>query len=490
MDDLPRGAAAAPDRGRHSCLVTRATEPLLTALQDPSSPDVEGFLQVGDEVVSRDDLLARAQRVARGIAGLDIVAVHATPSLATVVAVTAGLLAGVTVLPLPPDSSPTELAHQLDDSGARLVLADVDLALGQVEWVRTDEVAGTGALPARIDPAHTALLLYTSGTTGPPKGVGITRSAIAADLDGLADAWAWSADDLLVQGLPLFHVHGLILGVLGPLRIGSPLRHTVKPTPHGYAEAGGSLYFGVPTVWTRISREPRAAAALRGARLLVSGSAALPAPVAATLQDLAGQSPVERYGMTETLITIATRADGENRRGWVGQPVAGVRTRIVDDTGAPIPADGQTTGSLQVCGDTLFAGYRDSTGRTTPAADCSGWFTTGDIAIADETGYHRIVGRASTDLIKSGGYRIGAGEVEDVLLAHPGVQEAAVIGVPDPDLGEIVTAFVIADVPTDALKDFAAERLSRHKCPRAIHLVDTLPRNAMGKVVKSRLRGQ
>jgi fatty acid CoA ligase FadD36 len=333
-------------------------------------------------------------------------------------------------------------------------------------------------------------VLYTSGTTGPPKGVVLSRAAIAADLDALADAWQWTPDDTLVHGLPLYHVHGLVLGVLGPLRLGSRLVHTGRPTPAAYAAAPGTLYFGVPTVWSRIAAAPDAARRLAAARLLVSGSAPLPTPVFHDLAALTGQAPVERYGMTETLITVSARADGERRPGQVGLPLAGLSTRIVDDAGAPLAADGREIGQLQVRGTTLFDGYlRD--GRTEPAPLTDGWYATGDVATIGPDGWHRIVGRASTDLIKTGGHRVGAGEIEDTLLLHPAVQEAAVIGRPHPDLGEQITAFVVGDpVPADELISFVAERLAPHKRPRQVHRLPALPRNAMGKVQKNRLKSE
>jgi fatty acid CoA ligase FadD36 len=449
--------------------------PLLTSLY---GTDRDAAVSGTDGTLSRHELLGRAAGVAAAITGREIVAVEATPTVATIVAITGALLAGVPVVPIPPDAGPAERDHLLSDSGATLIGGHGIGGHGK-----------SGDVPPEPDPGRPALVLYTSGTTGPPKGVVISRAAIAADLDALAAAWEWTEDDTLVHGLPLFHVHGLVLGVLGALRTGSRLVHTGRPTPQGYAAAGGTLYFGVPTVWSRIVAAPAEARALRPARLLVSGSAALPVPVYEGLQSLTGQAPVERYGMTETLITVSARADGERRPGQVGTPVDGVESRLVDERGAPVPADGATIGHLQIRGATLLDGYlRD--GAVAPAGLVDGWYPTGDVATVGPDGWHRIVGRASTDLIKTGGYRVGAGEVEDALLAHPAVREAAVIGTPHDDLGEQVTAFVVTSGPVAprVLIDFVASRLAAHKRPREIRLVGELPRNPMGKVQKSRLR--
>jgi fatty acid CoA ligase FadD36 len=446
--------------------------PLLDALLQ--SEDVPAVLTTAEGTLSRHELLGWSAAVAAGLSGAPIVAVRATPTTETVVAVTAALLAGVPIVPIPPDAGDIERDHILRDSGASLMTVT--------------RPGRAGDIPAEVSADKAALVLYTSGTTGPPKGVVISRAAIAADLDALADAWQWTPDDHLVHGLPLYHVHGLVLGVLGPLRLGSRLTHTGRPTPDAYAGSAGTMYFGVPTVWSRVAAAPASARALARARLLVSGSAPLPSPVFDDLRQLTGQAPVERYGMTETLITVSARADGERRAGHVGLPVAGVGTRLVDEAGAVLPADGTTIGHLQVNGPTLLSGYLRG-GAVDPAPLADGWYPTGDVATIGPDGWHRIVGRASTDLIKTGGYRVGAGEVEDALLLHPAVREAAVIGVPHADLGEQITAFVVADpVAPDDLIAFVAARLAAHKRPRRIHLVDSLPRNAMGKVQKARLR--
>ncbi len=461
---------------------------LLAALDGRFGDDADA-VSVAGEACSWEQLAGRARAVGTRIGGHRAVAVSATSSLDTVVAVVAGLLAGVPVVPVPSDAGPIERVHVLRDSGATAIL-------GEPGW--DDTAVGDAALPripigedtsdvalSEPPPSAAALIVYTSGTTGLPKGAVLSRRAIAADLDGLADAWAWTPDDHLVHGLPLFHVHGLVLGVLGALRVGSRLTHTGRPSPSTYAKARGSLYFGVPTVWSRVCAEPDAAASLRTARLLVSGSAPLPVSVFEQLGSLCGHAPVERYGMTETLITLSTRADGERRPGWVGQPIRGVETRLVDEQGNDVVRDGETVGNLLVRGDTLFDGYL-SGGKPGDLRD--GWFVTGDSAVIDGGGFHRIVGRTSIDIIKTGGYKVGAGEVEAALLDHPGVREVAVVGLPDDDLGQRVVAFVVADdVDGQALDAFVAARLTTHKRPRDIRFVDELPRNAMGKVQKTKL---
>jgi fatty acid CoA ligase FadD36 len=467
---------------------------LLTSL-DPGAitggRDIGDAVRIGDVTLSRSDVVGAATSVAERVGGAERIAVLATPSAPTALAIAGCLIAGVPVVPVPADVGQAERRHILNDSGAQAWLGPVP-----------DEPEGLPHIPVRTyarswhrqpepSPRDTALIIYTSGTTGPPKGVQLSGQALAADLDALAQAWQWTAEDTLVHGLPLFHVHGLVLGLLGSLRIGNRFVHTGKPTPEAYAracsEAGGTLYFGVPTVWSRVVADPAAAEALRPARLLVSGSAPLPVPVFDQLVRLTGHPPVERYGATESLITLSTRADGERRPGWVGLPLAGIETRLVDDDGQPVPHDAETIGSLQVRGPTLFAGYLNRPDATAEAFATDGWYRTGDAAVIDSDGMHRIVGRESVDLIKSGGYRVGAGEIETALLGHPGVEEAAVVGLPDQDLGQRIVAFVVGDAEPQDLIDYVAQQLSVHKRPREVRVVDGLPRNAMGKVLKKEL---
>ncbi len=452
-----------------------------------SGAELADAVRIGGVSLSRSDLIGAATSVAERVGGAQRVAVLATPTVSTVLAVTGCLIAGVPVVPVPADVGHGERRHILTDSGAQVWLGE-----------RPADAEGLPHVPVRLharswhrypepSPDATALIMYTSGTTGPPKGVVLSRRAIVADLDALADAWQWTMEDTLVHGLPLFHVHGLVLGLLGSLRVGNRFVHTGRPTPEAYAEAGGTLYFGVPTVWSRVVADRAVAEALRSARLLVSGSAPLPVPVFERLAELTGHEPVERYGTSESLITVSTRAGGERRPGWVGLPLAGITTRLVDDDERPVAHDGETVASLQVRGPTMFDGYLGRPDATAAAFTDDGWYRTGDVAVIDAGGMHRIVGRQSTDLIKSGGYRVGAGEVETALLGHPGVAEAAVIGLPDDDLGQRIVAFVVGDVVPSDLIDYVAQELSVHKRPREVRVVEALPRNAMGKVLKKEL---
>ncbi|MFJ6432222.1 acyl-CoA synthetase [Streptomyces sp. NPDC091416] len=488
--------------------------PLLPALQDASAPAAaREAVRFDDVSLSYARLAAAADALAARIAGADRVAVWATPTAQTVIAVVAALRAGVPAVPLNPKTGERELAHIVADSAPATVLASAsDVLPPALAGLRRLDVVTDAAPPATAgapagagfpepSPESPALVVYTSGTTGPPKGAVLPRRAIAASLDALEDAWQWTGDDVLVHALPLFHVHGLILGVLGPLRRGGSVRHLGRFSAEGVARelgSGGTMLFGVPTMYHRLAdalAEPSApgglAKALAGARLLVSGSAALPVHDHERIAAATGRRVIERYGMTETLMNTGVRADGEPRPGTVGAPLRGVELRLVEEDGTPL-ADPASIGEIQVRGPNLFTEYLNRPDATAAALTADGWFRTGDMATLDPDGYVRIVGRKATDLIKSGGYKIGAGEIENALLDHPGVREAAVTGEPDPDLGERVVAWVVPADPAsppsaDALAGHVAAQLSPHKRPRTVRYLDALPRNDLGKIMKRSL---
>ena len=422
---------------------------------------------VDDTRLCGDDLAGAAGAVAQRVSGAARVAVVADRSLETVVAVAGVLAAGGCVVPLNPASGAEERQHVLSDAAPDLVMTrgDVDLH-------------ARGHLPS-VPPVDetSAFVVYTSGTTGRPKGAVVPRRAVEACLDGLAAVWGQSSADVLAHALPMFHVHGLVLGTLGPLRHGSRLVVTPRfgPVPDA------SVYFAVPTMWSRL--DDAALSAMARARLLVSGSAALPSPVFDRVRALCGQALVERYGLTESLIVTAARPQDERSPGRVGHPLPGVGLRIAG-------ADESGMGEVQLHGPTLFAGYLNNPDATAAAMTDDGWLRSGDLGAWDDVTGLRLYGRLATDLIKTGGFKVGAGEVEDALLAHPAVAEAAVVGEPDDDLGERIVAWVVTQdaVDADALSDHVASTLAPHKRPRAIRFVDELPRNALGKVQKARLR--
>ena len=465
---------------------------LFDALADPTDALA---LRVGDDALTYRELRDAASAVADRVAGAQRVAVWATNSAHTVVGIVGALLAGVPVVPLNPKAGERELEHILTDSAPELILSPPGVEVPVDEpGHEVDLRAVGGDIPPEPGADREALVVYTSGTTGPPKGSLTPRRAIATNLDGLAEAWAWTSDDVVVHALPLFHAHGLVFGMLGPLRRGGTGHHVGRFDPQAIAaalDAGGTMLFAVPTMHRRLAdaaeTDPQIARSLAGARLIVSGSAAMPAVEHARIERLTGQRVAERYGLTETLINTAVHADGERRPGTVGPPLPGVELRIVHEDG-----DASGIGEIQVRGPNVFLGYLNRPDATAEAMTPDGWFRTGDLATSDDDGYVRLVGRRATDLIKSGGFKIGAGEIENALLEHPAVAEVAVAGVPDEDLGERIAAWIVvapgavAPAP-DELADHVARLLTPHKRPRIVHYVDELPRNAMGKVQKARL---
>jgi malonyl-CoA/methylmalonyl-CoA synthetase len=477
-----------------------SSQPLLAPLHERGD---EPALRVGERRLSYRELRRAAGAVAARAAGAERVGVWAEPALETCVAVVGGLAAGAAVIPVNPKLGDAELRHVLEDSEPELLFGAPNGALPELERpprLAAVDPAEHAELPLdELDDEHPALIVYTSGTTGAPKGAVLPRRALSTNLDALAEAWEWTAADRLAHGLPLFHVHGLVLGLLGPLRRGGELRHLGRFDAAALADAlddGATMVFGVPTMYHRLAErapnDARLAASLRRPRLLVSGSAPLPAPDFERIRELTDQRIVERYGLTETLMNTAVRASGERRPGYVGEPLPGVELRLVGDDGEDVEvSDDETIGEVAVRGPNVFTGYLNRREATAEALR-DGWFFTGDIGTRTKEGYWRIVGRRSIDLIKTGGYKVGAGEVETALLGHARVEEAAVVAAPDPDLGERIVAFVVTGdgdprPPADELIAHVAGQLAPHKRPREVRFVESLPRNAMGKIMKKRL---
>jgi malonyl-CoA/methylmalonyl-CoA synthetase len=475
--------------------------PLFPVLADPDDREA---IRIADKTVSYSGLAGAAAALATRLTGSARVAVWAEPTLELCVATVAALAAGVSVVPINPGLGSRELGHIVEDSAPQTMLAwagvEVPPELAGLERIDVDRTAADpcAGLPDVLGDEDVAFVMYTSGTTGPPKGVQIPRRAIASNLDALAEIWQWTAQDRVAHALPVFHVHGLIIGTLGPLRRGGSVEHVGRFSVGALAGAvdrGATMVFGVPTMYGRIAREAAddrsLADAFARARVLISGSAALPVSVHGRIRELTGQSILERYGLTETLMNAGTRLGSTVVPGRVGPPLPGVEVRLVGEDGSTIDADDdETIGEVAVRGANVFTGYLNRPDATQEAMR-DGWFMTGDMATRESGGSLRLVGRKSTDLIKSGGYRIGAGEIEGALLEHPAVAEVAVTAKPDEDLGERIVAWVVLESAREAtpeeLSEHVANLLTRHKRPREVHFVDELPRNAMGKVMKREL---
>jgi malonyl-CoA/methylmalonyl-CoA synthetase len=479
-------------------------------------PDGRTAVAVGDEGLSYRALASAAAAHAQAlreaaVAPGERVAVWTQPSMGTVVALVGNALAGVVSVPLHPRLGERELGHVVADACPRISFAaDPEEVRGRAAGLAVAAAVGRDVLgkvgpaaqpaPVREVDGAPLLVLYTSGTTGPPKGAVITARNVASNIDALARAWQWQERDTVVHALPLFHVHGLVLGLFGSLRVGGALAWVPRfdaATVADVLATRGTVLFAVPTMVHRLAdaaeSEPEVAHALGAARLLISGSAALPMRQHARIARVSGKGVYERYGLTETLIACAVRGGDAARPGYVGPPLEGVELRTVMDDGADAPWDDATLGEVWVRGPAVFAGYLNRPDATRAVLDEEGWFRTGDLATRAPDGAVRIVGRKATDLIKTGGYKVGAGEVEACLLEDARVREAAVLGVPDADLGERIVAFVVpvdsaAPPPAGDLEDRVAMALAPHKRPREVRFVSELPRNAMGKVQKGRLR--
>lgn len=434
-------------------------------------------LRVAGRTLSAEALLGCANAVTGRILGARAVAVEAGPSLETMVGIVGAVQAGVPVVPLPPGAEADERHRILRESRADVLLGPTTTADTTLPIVPVDLRERSWATHPDPLPASDAVILYTGGVGGLSRGVRISHRAIAADLDLLAAAWRWSAEDVLVQGAPLFRAYGLVVGLLGALRVGSRFVHLDR---HATAGPAGTIYLALPAQWARIARDAPRARTLSRARMLVSGDAPLAPAVGERLRLLTSHHPVEGYGTTETLIVLT---------GPAGAPVTtlpGVQTRVLDHAGRPVAADGDAIGELSVRSPTMFSGYADRPGSAPPV---DGWHPTGDLATVDQAGRHRILGPEGIGVVRCGGRPVPTRQVEEVLLTHPGVHDVAVVGAPHRTLGEQVVAYVVAaaGLTAQALIDHVGRLLSAAARPRRVHFVDELPRGAQGRVRKSLL---
>jgi len=469
--------------------------------------------------MSYAQLLAASERAARALLaaageepdlGGARVAFLVPPGCAYVIAQWGIWRAGGIAVPLCVAHPAPELAYTIGDSGASLLIAHPSLraALEPIARERglpliaspdLERDAGLRhALPA-VAPERGALLLYTSGTTGKPKGVLSTHAILAAQIESVVRAWEWTERDHILHVLPLHHLHGVLNALSAALWSGAccellPRFDAERVFERIAAARGLSLFMAVPTIyarllalWEQASAEQRAefGAGCRQLRLMVSGSAALPVALFERWRELSGHSLLERYGMTEFGMGLGNPLHGERLPGRVGVPFPGIDVRLCDDAGHAVP-DG-APGKIQVRGPGVFAQYWQKPEATAAAFTADGWFETGDVALR-EGGIYRILGRESVDILKTGGYKVSALEIEEALREHPAIRECAVVGVADPEWGQRVAAAVLLhdgqSLTLEQLRAFGKERLAPYKVPSLLRVVADLPRNALGKVQK------
>jgi malonyl-CoA/methylmalonyl-CoA synthetase len=462
-----------------------------------------------------DDLLHVSARVATALlAGRDDLQQARVGFLVTPgfpwVAVQWGIWrAGGVAVPLPLNSTRPELEYLIGDAATSTLVFDAPAALllqpiaaaYLVRALSYDQLrsAPPAELPD-ISSERRAMILYTSGTTSRPKGVVTTHANIAAQIKSLVEAWEWSANDRILLCLPLHHVHGIINVVCCALWSGAACemlpRFDANAVWDRIAGGGLTLFMAVPTIYTRLiaawegaSPELRAklSHACSSLRLMVSGSAALPVSTLQRWKEISGHTLLERYGMTEIGMALSNPLHGKRVPGSVGTPLPGVEVRLVAEHGDPVGPG--TPGGIEVRGPAVFAEYW-ARPEATRDAFRDGWFITGDTAVV-ENGMYRILGRTNIDILKTGGHKVSALEIEEALRQHPAVAECAVVGIADAEWGERVAAAVVLSdghaLDLESLRTWGRDLLAVHKLPSRLLVLEALPRNAMGKVMKPAL---
>jgi malonyl-CoA/methylmalonyl-CoA synthetase len=462
-------------------------------LEEPDRPTLwderRGWRTAGQ--LDQSSRLVAARLYRAGLRAGDRILLSASSSSTVVEAYLGALRLGLAVVPLNTSYREREVAHIARDAAPRGAVIEepemagwIQQAGGNVIVVAPEVDLPDGPAPEldATGPNDPALICYTSGTTGTPKGALLRHANLLASAEALRLAWRWSTTDRLLLALPLFHLHGLGVGLHGTLLAGASAlllpRFDVDAVLDASLRHQATLFFGVPTMYARLAASPRVGE-LGRLRLCVSGSAPLSPTVFERVASASGQRVLERYGMTETLMNVSNPYEGERRPGSVGLALPGVEMRLAT----------QPQGEILIKGPNVFSGYWRAEAATAAAFDEDGWFHTGDVGELDEKGYLRIVGR-SRELIITGGFNVYPREVEEVLLSHPAVVEAAVVGTPSEEWGEVVTAYIVPGEsrprPEDILS-YVAERLAPFKRPRIVRLVESLPRNALGKILRDEL---
>ncbi|MEY2935656.1 MAG: hypothetical protein RL033_6405 [Pseudomonadota bacterium] len=499
-----------------------APSPLLSSLQRLEGSEKDALLDplgsASFQAVSWRARQLAGELVGAGLSGCRV-GLSSLPDRNWLEAFWAILLSGGTVVPISPLHPAPERSQFLRQSGARAQLVSASLASsfaeGPVPRLVFDQGHLLHAAPVELQrpltgqerAEPTALLLFTSGTTGQPKGVPLSHTQVWACVQTLSAAWELTADDRLLHALPLHHVHGICVALLNAFCSGACTVLLPRYEPAHVLEslAHCSVLMSVPTQHKRLvdhleslprAEQAEASARLQALRLITSGSAKLPEKLGRRLEQLSGQYPLERYGMTEVGIVIGNPLFGSRRPGSCGRPLPGSEIRIVDEQGRDV-APGEA-GEIWIRGASVFSGY-DADAEATRAAFTDGFFRSGDTARWAQDGFIDILGRTSVDIIKSGGYKLSAVEIEEQLRAHDWVQDVAVVGLPDEDWGERVVAVITpapsalaiierdADAAAQELRDWLRQRMAGYQVPKAVEWWPELPRNAMGKVQKPEL---
>ena len=413
---------------------------------------------------------------------------------------------GGVAVPLSLSATENELKHYITDSGINIIISSKnceqkenipninDLKLINVENLETHIKT---PLP-RLSLERRAMIIYTSGTTNKPKGVVSTHKNIEAQITALTEAWHWSREDHIPLFLPLHHIHGIINSLCCPLFVGAKTTmlgsFNVDQICEEISSKDFTVFTAVPTIYFSLidkleeSNDKNIINGFRKMRLMMSGSAALAPEIHKKWKKLTGQELLERYGMTEVGMALSNKIDGERRPGSVGIPLPGVEIKLEDDEGKIITDEGEA-GQVMIRGPQVFLEYINLSEKTKDSFK-EGWFLTGDVAML-EKGYFKLLGRDSVDIIKSGGYKISALEIEDILLRNPNIKECAVVGLSDNKWGEIVAAVIVIrenSIKIDEIQEWCSNYLSEYKIPRKIKFLNELPKNTMGKIIKPKLR--